>query len=135
MLPRIPISGGDTLSAVIGPLAIAAHVLSLVVAVWAFVEFFRQREPSRPLFIGLWAVEALVAVQVVALVVGLADGSRPTGGDMVTLIGYLLTAVLLPPAGIVLARMEPTRWGSLLIGAAAVIVPVLILRLGQIWNA
>jgi hypothetical protein len=119
---------------VIGPLAVATHVLSLALAVWAFVEFFRHREPSRPLFAGLWVVEALVAVQVVALVVLLSGGHRPAGGDLVTLIGYLLTAVLLPPAGGVLARMEPTRWGSLLIGAAAVIVPVLILRLGQIWN-
>jgi hypothetical protein len=75
-----------------------------------------------------------VFVQVVVLVVQLSGGHRPVGGDMVTLIGYLLTAVLLPPAGLVLARMEPTRWGSLLIGAAAFIVPVLILRLGQIWN-
>ncbi|GAA3451134.1 MULTISPECIES: hypothetical protein [Dactylosporangium] len=118
----------------IGPLAVATHVLALALAVWAFVECFRQREPGKPLFIGLWVVEALVLAQVVALVVLLIDGRRP-GGDMVTLIGYLLTAVLLPPAGIVLARMEPTRWGSFLIGAAAVLVPVLILRLGQIWNA
>lgn len=125
---------GDTLSAVIGPLAVATHVLSLALAVWAFAEFFRHRAPTRPLFAGLWVVEALVAVQVVALVVRLAGGGEPHGGDMVTLIGYLLTAVLLPPAGGVLARMEPTRWGSLLIGVAAVIVPVLILRLGQIWN-
>ncbi|WP_432977282.1 hypothetical protein [Dactylosporangium sp. CA-233914] len=117
----------------IGPLAVATHVLSLALAAWAFVEFFRQREPTRALFGGLWVVEALVAVQVVALIVGLAGGHRPGGGDMVTLIGYMLTALLLPPAGAVLARMEPTRWGSLLIGAAAVIVPVLILRLGQIW--
>ena len=66
---------------------------------------------------------------------GLARGGGPDdGGLVVTLIGYMLTALLLPPAGAVLARMEPTRWGSLLIGSAAVIVPVLILRLGQIWN-
>ncbi|GAA4253981.1 hypothetical protein [Dactylosporangium darangshiense] len=118
----------------IGPLAVATHVLSLALAAWAFVEFFRQREPSRALFAGVWGVEALVLVQVVVLAVKLAGGQDPAGGDLVTLIGYLLTAVLLPPAGIVLARMEPTKWGSLLIGAAAVIVPVLILRLGQIWN-
>jgi uncharacterized membrane protein len=120
---------------VIGPLAVAIHVLSLALAAWAFVEFARKREPTRPLFIGLGVVELLVLVQVVAFVVRLAGGSGPAGGsEQVTLIGYLLTAALLPPAGAVLARMEPTRWGSLLIGSAAVIVPVLILRLGQIWN-
>ncbi|MGI5237166.1 hypothetical protein [Dactylosporangium sp. CA-139066] len=118
----------------IGPLAVATHVLSLAIAVWAFAEFFRGREPGRPLFAGLWAVEALVLVQVVVLAVLAANGHHPAGDDMITLVGYLLTAALLPPAGIVLARMEPTKWGSLLIGAAAIIVPVLILRLGQIWN-
>ncbi|MFG2042603.1 hypothetical protein [Dactylosporangium sp. NPDC048998] len=119
----------------IGPLAVAIHVLSLALAAWAFAEFFRRREPTRPLFAGLGVVELLVLVQVVVLVVRLAGGQGPSaGGDQVTLVGYLLTAALLPPAGAVLARMEPTRWGSLLIGAAAVIVPVLILRLGQIWN-
>lgn len=119
----------------IGPLDVAVHVLSLALAAWAFVEFFRHREPGRPLFAGLGVVGVLVLVQVVALVVGLARGHGPAGGgQVVTLVGYLLTALLLPPAGAVLARMEPTRWGSLLIGSAAVIVPVLILRLGQIWN-
>ncbi len=119
----------------IGPLAVAIHVLSLALAAWAFVEFFRHREPTRPLFLGLGAVGVLVLVQVVGLVVGLAGGRGPEdGGQVVTLVGYMLTALLLPPAGAVLARMEPTRWGSLLIGSAAVIVPVLILRLGQIWN-
>ncbi len=124
-----------TLSAVIGPLAVAISVLSLALAAWAFVEFFRHRAPTRPLFQGLAVVGVLVLVQVVALVVGLARGGGPDdGGLVVTLVGYMLTALLLPPAGAVLARMEPTRWGSLLIGSAAVIVPVLILRLGQIWN-
>ncbi|MEV4509053.1 hypothetical protein AB0K00_08880 [Dactylosporangium sp. NPDC049525] len=119
----------------IGPLAVAIHVLSLALAAWAFVEFFRHREPTRPLFAGLGVVGVLVLVQVVALTVGLAGGRGPDdGGQVVTLVGYMLTALLLPPAGAVLARMEPTRWGSLLIGSAAVIVPVLILRLGQIWN-
>jgi hypothetical protein len=127
--------GPDTLSAVIGPLEVVTYVVSLALAAWAFLEFFRQRAPHWALFAGVWVVEALVVVQVVVLIVRLAGGQGPAdGGEQVTLIGYLLTAVLLPPAGVVLARMEPTRWGSLLLGAAALVVPVLILRLGQIWN-
>jgi len=125
----------DTLSAVIGALAVVTHVVSLALAVWAFVEFARHREPGRPLFLGIGVVEVLVVLQVIVLIVKLAGGQGPAEGSaQVTLIGYLITTVLLPPAGAVLARMEPTRWGSLLIGSAAIIVPVLILRLGQIWN-
>ena len=116
-------------------LAIAAIVSSLALAAWAFVACARQQPPTRALFAGLGVVGAVVAVQVVIVAVRLFGGEGPSGGAAVTLVGYLLTAALLPPAGAVLARMEPTRWGSALIGAAAVIVPVLILRLQQIWSA
>lgn len=119
----------------IRPVDVTIYVLSLALAAWAFVEFFRHRAPGRWLFQGLGSVGLLVLVQIVAVVVGLARGHGPDDGDQVfTLIGYLLTALLLPPAFAILARMEPTRWGSLIIGAGAVIVPVLILRIGQIWN-
>jgi hypothetical protein len=36
------------------------------------------------------------------------------------------------PTAAVLARMEPTRWGSLILGVAALVMPVLVLRLQQI---
>jgi hypothetical protein len=124
-----------TLTAVIGPLAVATHVLSLAVAVWAFTEFARRRPPTRPLFYGIAVVAALALVDAVVIVVRLTGGAGPeTGGEVVTLIGYLLMMALLPPAGAALAKLEPTRWGSLLIGSAAVLVPVLVLRLEQIWN-
>ena len=47
----------------------------------------------------------------------------------------LLPALLLPPAAWILARMEPTRYGSLIVGVAALIMPVLVLRMGQVWGA
>lgn len=125
----------STLTIVIDALALAGIVGSLAVAVWAFLLCARDELPSRSLYVGMTVVAALVAVQVGIATVRLIGGSGPSEGNrIVTFVGYMLTALLLPPAGAVLARLEPTRWGSALIGAAMVIVPVLILRMQQVWS-
>ena len=116
-------------------LALATIASSLVLAGWAFVECARHRPAGRELMIGLGAIAAVVTVQALIATVRLIGGDGPEGGEQVaTFVGYALTSALLPPAGAVLARMEPTRWGSGLIGAAAIIVPVLVLRMQQVWG-
>jgi hypothetical protein len=120
---------------VIDGLALAGIVGSLALAVWAFLACWREHPPDQALFTGLAVVGAFVAVQVIIATARLIGGAGPSGGNhVVTFVGYMLTTLLLPPAGAVLARMEPTRWGSGLIGAAAVIVPVLLLRMQQVWG-
>ena len=54
--------------------------------------------------------------------------------ELVTFIGYLLTTVLFLPRALLLARLEPTRWGSVIAGGAALTVAVLTLRLVQVWT-
>jgi hypothetical protein len=121
---------------VISGLAYLAIAVSLAVAVWAFVECARTRAPGQALYTALTVVWVLVTAESVVATVRLIGGSGPSSSnETITFIGYLLTTVLLPIAGIILARMEPTRWGSALIGAAAVVVPVLVLRMVQVWNA
>ena len=125
----------STLTIVIDALALAGIVGSLAVAVWAFLLCARNELPSRPLYVGMAVVAALVAAQVGIATVRLIGGAGPSESSrIVTFVGYMLTALLLPPAGAVLARLEPTRWGSGLIGAAMVIVPVLLLRMQQVWG-
>jgi len=34
----------------------------------------------------------------------------------------------------VLARLEPTRWGAVILTVAALVVSVLILRINQLWS-
>ena len=36
------------------------------------------------------------------------------------------------PVALYLARLEPPRWGSLILGVACLVIPVLVLRLQQI---
>ncbi len=124
-----------TLARVIDGLAYAAIACSLALAVWAFVACARNRAPSRALFIGVWVVGAVVAVPVLIAIIRLIGGAGPhTSDQVVTFIGYTITGLAMPPAAVILARMEPTRAGSGLIGVAALILPVLILRMQQVWG-
>ncbi|MFF4877809.1 hypothetical protein [Micromonospora sp. NPDC000668] len=119
-------------SPVDGILATASIVLSLLVAVWALVAALRQRPPDRVQFIGLGVLElALLALSVLALV-AVGGGDRP--GEPGAFFGYLVTLVCLPPLAWVLARMEPTRWGSAIVCAVCLVAPVVVVRLQQTWE-
>ncbi|GAB3158567.1 hypothetical protein GCM10027290_62000 [Micromonospora sonneratiae] len=115
-----------------GVLATVGIVLSLVLAVWSLVASVRDRAPDRSHLIGLAVVElALLALAGTALI-AIVGGDRPDEAG--TFAGYLVTLVCLPPLAAVLARMEPTRWGSAIIGVICLVNPVLIVRLQQTWE-
>lgn len=110
-------------------LSTAATVAALLLSAWALLAAALGRPPDRVQLVGT----GLVTLSVVVLVVSVIPRWNP--GEPVTFIGYTVTALLLPPAAWVLARLEPTRYGSLIVGVAALIMPVLILRMGQVWAA
>ncbi|KOX08721.1 hypothetical protein ACWD6L_04095 [Micromonospora profundi] len=119
-------------SPVDGIIATVSIVLSLLVAVWALVVAIRQRPPDRVQFAGLALLElALVVLSVLALV-AIGGGDRP--GEPGAFFGYLATLVCLPPLAWVLARMEPTRWGSAIVCAVCLVTPVVVVRLQQTWE-
>jgi hypothetical protein len=113
-----------------GPLSVATIVVALVLAVWYLIRTALNRPPSRFDLLAMAVLGVLVAVLVLVAVAGLFDGSRPA--DTATFGGYLITTIAFAPTGFVLARMEPTRWGSLILGVACLTLPVLVLRLQQI---
>jgi pheromone shutdown protein TraB len=113
-----------------GPLSTVTIVVSLLLAVWYLVRATLNRQPSRLDLAAMVALGVLVTVLTVVAVVGLFDGTRPAETE--TFIGYLITTVCFAPTGWVLARMEPTRWGTAILGVACLVLPVLVLRLQQI---
>lgn len=107
----------------------AATIIALALAGWALLCAAINRPPDRIQLVGT----VLATLSIVALLVSSVVRWDPQ--DPITFAGYLMTALLLPPAAWLLARMEPTRYGSLIVGVAALILPVLVLRLGQTWGA
>jgi hypothetical protein len=120
----------STLCRVNGPLSAATIVASLVLAVWYLIRAALNRAPSRTDLLGTALLAVLVAVLVVFAVAGLFDGARPS--ETATFAGYLITTMAFAPTAFVLARMEPTRWGNLILGVACLVLPVLVLRLQQL---
>ena len=114
------------------PLAYAVIAGALGLGVWCLVSAARGRFLNQTQYSGLLALSLVVLVQAIVAAVRLVGGERPE--DLATFVGYLLTAALLMPAGLSLARMEPTRWGSVIAGGASLVVAVLTLRLLQVWT-
>ncbi|MBM0279927.1 hypothetical protein [Micromonospora tarensis] len=125
-------SAATASSPVDGIVATVSIVLSLLVAAWALVVAVRQRPPDRVQFVGLAALEVSLLVLAVLAVVAVGGGDRP--GEPGAFFGYLVTLVCLPPLAWVLARMEPTRWGSAIVCAVCLVTPVVVVRLQQTWE-
>jgi threonine/homoserine efflux transporter RhtA len=116
-----------------GPLSTATIVVALLLGIWYLIRSALNRAPSNTDLWAMLGLSALVVVLVVVAVVGLISGDRP--GETTTFIGYLITTVAFAPVGFYLARLEPTRWGTLILGVACLVLPVLVLRLQQIAEA
>jgi hypothetical protein len=116
---------------VIDALGYVIIATALALAGWGYVAAGLDRAPGRTLFIGAWALSALVAAQAVIAMVRLIGGADLAVG---LFVGYLLTALVLEPAAIYLARLEPTRWGSVILASGALVLGPLTLRLLQIWG-
>ena len=85
------------------------------------------------LALALWTavLELLVVVLLVFGIVVMGhsdrDFSRPT------FVGYLVALILIPPGTAVWAVGERTRYGTGVLLVGFLVVPVMILRLQQIW--
>jgi hypothetical protein len=107
-------------------------VAGLVLAAWCLVPVLRDRRAGRTHWAGAVLLEALVVAQVAVVIWHLAGGTHPR--QYLTFVGYLVALLITMPLAGVLARLEPTRWGALILAIGAVVVPVLVLRLGQLWS-
>ncbi|KAB1913980.1 hypothetical protein GUI43_00840 [Micromonospora noduli] len=128
----VPVTSVGADSPVDGIVATVPIVLSLLVAVWALVAAVRHRPPDRVQFVGLAVLEVALLVLSVLALVAVGGGDRP--GEPGAFFGYLVTLVCLPPLAWVLARMEPTRWGSAIVCAVCLVAPVVVVRLQQTWE-
>ncbi|NKY98342.1 hypothetical protein [Nocardiopsis alborubida] len=113
-------------------LTMTIQMVSLALAGWCLVSAFRDQPMVVPHLVGMAVLWLLVLGQVTATVVTLVGGERPA--EMAMFVSYLATVALLPPACAVWGFMERSRWGPAVIAFACLILPVLFVRLEQLWS-
>lgn len=114
-----------------GPLETAVVALSLLPALWALVLVVRDKGVDLVLLIGAGLVELAVLVQLVVAIVSLLGSDRDIARG--TFVGYLVGAVLVPPIGVAWAVGEKNRYGSAVLLVVFLVIPVMVLRLHDIW--
>jgi hypothetical protein len=115
----------------IDALSVTLVVLSLTATVLAGVLTVMDRRINWWLLGLLGVIEAALLVQLVVGVVELAGTDRHVSG--IVFICYLVGGLLILPLGALWALAESSRWGAGALAVACLVIPVLVLRLQQIW--
>lgn len=115
------------------PLVVAATVIALVVAVLGGLSTVLRRRTGLAHLIAAGVLELVLLVQLALVVLALVGGDRPP--ETATFLAYLLSVVLVPVAGVLWSRSEPTRWAGTVLAVAGLVVAVMVWRLLQLWEA
>jgi hypothetical protein len=107
-------------------------VVALLAGILAAILGFAGRAPSDLSMGGLALVELLLIVQLVITIIAPIAGNPPSG-NLAEFYVYLISAILLPAAGGFWALIERSRWSTVILGAIALAVAVMLYRMGQIW--
>lgn len=91
------------------------------------------RRPSDYTVGALALLELLLVAQVVVAIVVPFVGNIPTGSVLEFWV-YLVSAALLPPAAVIWALLERSRWSTVIMGIAALSVAVMVWRMQVIWT-
>ncbi|GAA2989595.1 hypothetical protein JOD63_001757 [Microbacterium terrae] len=108
-------------------------VAASVAGVLCVVLGLAGRRPSDLTVGALALVEVLLIVQVVMAIVAPFTGNTPTGSALEFWV-YLVSAALLPIAGVAWALLERSRWSTVIMGVAALAVAVMVWRMWAIWT-
>jgi hypothetical protein len=107
--------------------------LSLAAMVFAIVLAALDRRINWTLLGVLGVIEVGLVAQLVVGIVQLAGTSRDVSGPF--FLGYLIGSLLVLPIGALWALAESSRWGAGALAVACLVIPVLELRMHEIWVA
>ena len=90
------------------------------------------RRPSYLTVGALTVVELLLLAQIVIAIIAPLAGNPPTG-SLLEFWVYLVSAALVPPAAVLWALLERSRWSTVVLGVAALAVAIMVYRMQVIW--
>lgn len=91
------------------------------------------RRPSDLSVGALALIQLLLIAQVVVAVVAPLTGNPPSG-SLLEFWVYLVSAALLPFAGVAWALIERSNWSTVIMGVVALAVAVMVWRMYVIWT-
>lgn len=106
--------------------AVAAGLLAIVLGL-------AGRRPS-DLTVGAMALILLLLLAQVVIAIAAPLVGNPPSGSALEFWVYLVSAVLIPPASVVWALIERSRWSTVIMGIAALSVAVMVWRMQVIWT-
>ena len=112
---------------------IAQVAVAVLAGLFCIVAGLAGRRPSDFTVGALALVEALLIVQIVIAIVAPFVGNPPSGSALEFWV-YLVSAAILPVAGVGWALLERSRWSTVIMGIAALAVAVMIWRMQVIWT-
>lgn len=91
-----------------------------------------KKAPNDVTILSVAAVELALLVYLIGSIVRVIGGEA-IAGEAWEFWGYMLTALLLPPAAVYWAILERTRWSNFVLAAIGVTALVMAARMNQIW--
>ncbi len=114
-----------------GPYAAAIMIVALALAAWTFVLVAANRRPNLPLLGAGAVLEVLLVGFLIGGIVQMVGSHHEFAHA--EFVGYLLACVVIPPAGVIWGLGERSRAGTAVIAVAFLIMPVMVLRVQQVW--
>ena len=113
------------------PLTWFLVALSLAAMVYAVVLAARNKRIDWPVLGALGVIEVGLLAQLVVGIVQFAGTDRDVSGPF--FIGYLIGSLIILPIGAFWALAESSRWGAGVLAVACLVIPILELRLHDLW--
>jgi hypothetical protein len=106
-------------------------IVALALAVWAFVLVLANRPPSIRLLAGGAVLEVLLIGFLIGGIVQMAGSHRHFA--RAEFVIYLLACVAIPPVAAAWAWGERSRAGTAVLAVGFLIMPVMVIRVHQVW--
>ncbi|WP_214465930.1 hypothetical protein [Microbacterium flavescens] len=107
--------------------------VAVIAGLFCVIAGLAGRRPSDFTVGALALLELLLIAQIVVAIVAPLVGNPPTG-SLLEFWVYLVSAALLPIAGVAWALLERSRWSTVIMGIAALAVAVMVWRMHAIWT-